>query len=317
MTNQKPINHHYVPRFYLKGFVDGDGKLHVFDRYSKRYRYSAPKGVAYSPDYYTVDTIDEKDSPVVEEGYALVENAARPIIAKLQQPSALTEEERENLALFAAMQYQRVPDAEKRIQEATEKGFKAISQRMAEIIASNQQAYESTQQKPKQLTGEDSELTPEDWAGLANGEKFKIDVTVPHDCVVRQMLETALYVAPYLYQLDWTVLYAPNSRAFITSDSPFVLTGKPPLPWMGIGLITPGSRKYFPLSKTTCLVMGDKPKPTLEFGEAASKQVRYINARVALNSDRFVMASSEPLLRRIVRITKVDSFLTEERVQVR
>jgi hypothetical protein len=51
MTNQKPINHHYVPRLYLKGFVDGDGKLHVFDRYSKRYRYSAPKGVAYSPDY--------------------------------------------------------------------------------------------------------------------------------------------------------------------------------------------------------------------------------------------------------------------------
>lgn len=316
MPQEKPIDHHYVPRFYLKGFVDSSNKLYTFDRYHKQYKTKSPASIAFAPHYYTVDTVDEKDSTVVEDGYGKVENAAKPILDKLLQRHELSKEERENFALFIAMQYQRVPDAQKRIAEATEKGYREIYKRFASIIATNDQAYQSTQRKLKELKGAESSLTPEHWARFASGEDFQMEVDIPREYVVKEMLEMALHFAPYIYKMNWTVLYAPKGRAFITSDNPFTIVGKSGIFGSAPGLITPGSRKLFPLSKDACLVLGDEPKPTLQFELASTKGVRHINYCVALNSDRYIMAPVEALTRRVVKVTKIDTFVTRSRVKV-
>jgi hypothetical protein len=305
MRDQQPRKHHYVPKFYLQGFSD-TGKLQVFDRYHRRYQSKSPGGVAFERDYYTIDTLAEQDTAIIEEGYGKVETAAAPLISRLQQPCTLNAVERENLALFVAMQQARVPDTEKRIIEGTEKGYQAIARQMANITATDDRAFEASRRRFRQTTGEESQVTPADWASLATGERFRLKVTVPHDYVIKEMLELALEVASYIYRMDWTVLYTPSGRAFITSDNPFVITSPQDAPFGGIGLITSGS----------CLVLGDQPSETLAFGQASLKAIRFINSTVAINSDRYVIAHSRELLRRIVKTTAVDTFLTTERVSI-
>ncbi|MEX0616648.1 MAG: DUF4238 domain-containing protein [Candidatus Woykebacteria bacterium] len=315
LTN-KPKKHHYVSQFYLRGFLDSNSQLNIFDRYNKVFLKRTPGGIAYNENYYTVDTKQEKGSTILEETLGLVETKAKPVIDKLTQHGAvLTKEERENLGLFLALQQQRVPDSEKAKREMAEKTYKAVAQKFAHLLATNNEAFETTKKKVPKVKGS-PELTQEDWLGLATGEKFKLEIEVPHSFVVKQMFDLALEVAPLICQMNWKVLYASKSRAFTTSDNPFILSGSPWAPGRGVGLITPRSRKFFPLTKGACLFMGDQPTATLEFASATSDGVRQINRLTALNSDRYIISHNQDLLKRIVKITKVDTFIKEERVQV-
>ena len=82
MSN-KAHQHHYVPQAYMRLFSDSTGKLYALNKDFKTIRETATKGVAYSHDFYTVDTVDEKDSSEVEETFAQIENRCIPIIKEL------------------------------------------------------------------------------------------------------------------------------------------------------------------------------------------------------------------------------------------
>jgi Protein of unknown function (DUF4238) len=51
---------HYIPKFYLKGFTDKQGKLWVCEKF-KPVRDSKPKLEAHRPDYYTHADWGERD----------------------------------------------------------------------------------------------------------------------------------------------------------------------------------------------------------------------------------------------------------------
>jgi len=80
-----PKEHHYVPRFYLKGFTENK-KLWVYEQHQKP-RESKPKDEASRPDFYSLDadeTGERNDAP--EKQLARIESIATPIIRKLVTP---------------------------------------------------------------------------------------------------------------------------------------------------------------------------------------------------------------------------------------
>jgi Protein of unknown function (DUF4238) len=56
---------HYIPKFYLKGFTDEQGKLWVCEKF-KPIRDSKPKLEAHRPDYYTHAEQGERDETAEE-----------------------------------------------------------------------------------------------------------------------------------------------------------------------------------------------------------------------------------------------------------
>ena len=75
---------HYIPKFYLKGFTDRQGKLWVCERF-KPIRASKPKTEAHRPEYYTHAERGERDE-TAEDILEGVESKAAPIIRKLANP---------------------------------------------------------------------------------------------------------------------------------------------------------------------------------------------------------------------------------------
>lgn len=119
MSN-KAHQHHYVPQAYLRLFTDPTGKLYALNKEFKTVRETATKGVAYSHDFYTVDTIDEKDSSEVEEAFAQIENRCIPIIKELVNGKIIfPNADYADLAIYIALQYGRTPTARTKMDNAS------------------------------------------------------------------------------------------------------------------------------------------------------------------------------------------------------
>src|SRR5882672_1194840 len=112
----EPVLQHIVPQHYLKGFcdpqparrqgqvlwefrLDGDDVI----------RQHSPKNLGRIRDYYSVPKDGAMD-PAIEGGLSVIESGAAPVIAKLRSENfAMSEEDRQWIAAFIALQMVRGP----------------------------------------------------------------------------------------------------------------------------------------------------------------------------------------------------------------
>lgn len=72
----EPINHHYIPRLYLKGFVSDSGKLCVFDKkYGKFKKDKETPNTVFFEKYRNTIKINGVTTNAIEEFYSELENS--------------------------------------------------------------------------------------------------------------------------------------------------------------------------------------------------------------------------------------------------
>lgn len=104
----EPKAQHYIPKFYLKGFTNRQGKLWVYERF-KPMRESKSKREAHRPGYYTHSDQGERDE-TAESVLGMYESLAAPVVSKLATPQyVLTAENAAHLIMFVALMFARVP----------------------------------------------------------------------------------------------------------------------------------------------------------------------------------------------------------------
>src|SRR6266566_9251613 len=111
----EPRLQHYIPRFYLNGFVDPDilarekkEVIWVYER-GKQIRRSSPGHEARQRDFYTF-VKDGSRNVDIETWFGKVEDQVAPIVASLVKDKRhITEAERERLALFIGTMQMRTP----------------------------------------------------------------------------------------------------------------------------------------------------------------------------------------------------------------
>lgn len=297
---QKPRKHHYVPQLHLREFYDANKQLWVYDRQHNSYRRSSSAATGYLPDYYTVDTIDEKSSTMIEDMLGKVETVAKPLLSKLINQEHITPVERGDLAIFFALQAVRVPSLEKGIVEGTEKAMAAYMQELMTIMATNEQAFNSMKKK-MQADGVEFNFTQDDLRKeLAEGRELTMKADVPRGYTVKMMLDLVdKDLSQGFNKLNWRVLEAPKDCAFITSDNPFVNLGR--------GFLEPDTFKIFPLTPHKILLIGHTQDASLGYGKCSIKDTHVFNKDVALHSERYVFSHSKSLLQRTVERTKIDT----------
>jgi hypothetical protein len=104
-----PKRQHFLPKFYLDGFTR-DGKLAVYDRAKNEVRVQQTINTGVIGHFYTLTDADGRKRFELEQMLSEFESRAKIGIEKLSQYSAISPDERADLAIFVALGGFRTPD---------------------------------------------------------------------------------------------------------------------------------------------------------------------------------------------------------------
>jgi hypothetical protein len=292
-----PKRHHYLPEFYLKGFLR-ENLLWVFDREFQQYRQQPPRNTTVIGHYYTTTTETGEPDTSVEAHLADSESEAAPIIGKLDEGKMISPEERVALAYFLALLLSRTPKHAREIEEIGDRFHKVLAKDMFPTVESVAALLKNT--------GDDASFTPESFFEFVHKEQFQMKA--PREFTLNTMLEQSARFYREIAMMNWFVLHADGHTSFITTDSPlgYVIDNEQRRSWEPVlGFASEKVTKLIPLTSQTVLVIGG---PGVAFGHfrADRNQVREINLAVAIECERFLIARDEALIRSIVPASKVD-----------
>ncbi len=215
--------HHYIPQFYLEGFVDPASKkssarslepyLWVSDLEKLTIKKRAPKKAAQYTGYYDLEGTEIEDKSILEKHLSAIEGLAAPIIRKLgNQQFKITTEERFHFSNFVGLQLGRVP-ATRRAVDAT------LKKRAQEML----REYAMDDDKLQGKLGEKEDIFKD---LVLSGQLLP---SPGKDLVIASALRLGLEMAEIIFAMNWSFILAPSGSAFFTSDNP-------------VGLLTPDAK---------------------------------------------------------------------------
>ena len=308
MKNQAK-RHHYIPQFFLKYFSQDEANLWLFDRVKKEYRFRDTRKIASENKFYTYTVKGKEEN--LEDLFGMIEDLAKPILDKIIQKSEITMQEKADFSMFLAVLRVRIPDFKKWTEEGGEKMYKKYNK----IVFSNRQHVEDLIKRSGKKV---SKKEVDELVDFATDES-KYYVKFPPSYWLGTMLKLSLDVADIFIDSNWDIYHFNRKYALLTSDNPVVLV--PPKnyhPFYGYGLATPGTVKVISLSSNVCLVTKELTRtPEIIHKDWSKKDLpKWINKITAANSDRFVFSPEKGKLEKLVKDTKIDKYIREQRVQV-
>lgn len=292
--------HHYVPQFYLREFLDPASVgtrspwLWVADLERGKVSRRSPRNVAKRAGYYSLPgQRDVADTEAIERLFSQMEDTAAPIVRKLNAGiDTLTGQEWADLLYFGAFLALRTPS----VRTQFEQFFGDVADMMLKVSASHPAHFAETWQK----ANPDRTYTPEEIEQmrqqLLKGE-FKmrarpiLSLTAAFDGV-----KDAVY--PAFAQMRWVILRPSTpDMCFLTSDTPVGWVDPTPRPafYSGHGLGMPDAEVSFPVGPRVCLFAGWKLAPGMRALAVNSRIVEQLNRRRVAYSSGRVYAHLEPL----------------------
>lgn len=221
MNDQKlSRGHHFIPIFYLKGFVDpkqtGD-KLYVIDKIEKKqYGPIETDKVGKRRDFNRVD-IEGIDIDIFEKSFSKFESEVAKALDWIEDNRVIQEKEDYILILnLIALLSIRNPQTRKNIQEAQTQVLKVMSQ----MIVSSPELYDSYIQKIKE-TGKDipDEVKYENFKDYIEKERY--DIQYEYGYNLNLELQEIDNLLPLLFKRNWSLLIvSENAGYFVCSDYP-------------------------------------------------------------------------------------------------
>jgi len=225
----KKRRHHYVPEFYLKGFIDPADKpyIWIYEKGNPKIKKATTKDIAIKKYYYSYRTPEgDKDSETVENFLAEIERKVAPIFKKIKHHKTLSDEERWLFSAFLASMMTRVPA----FRNSTEKAIGNLVKRIGPIIA-----YKESKKIAERLLSGD----------------YTIEVEVSPIFSLAMIPLSVRDFAPIFYKMTWSFFQATKNCKFITSDNPLYFydpTYNRKSPY-GVGLIFKNIEVVFPISQ--------------------------------------------------------------------
>ncbi len=271
MTNDVniPRRHHYVPQFYLRGFIDPSSKLIcVFDKQTRKSFVTGTKNAAVEIDFYEEAFFSgARDKATVERFFSEeVESPSNPAIERLRRREKPNEQDKAQLALYILSMIKRVPAGKERLQNALPKIAESVLQdvlqkldSLASIVPT--ELLEKRRQEAREIV---------EW----NKENPPMKALLPMPEYSR--------VIPVLTSMNWRFLIAPDNRYFLTCDNPVFFDRS-----TGIrsGDFT------FPIASDLVLwgTLGSRAEDC-SFHHAKSQNLKEVNRRTIFNATRFVFS---------------------------
>jgi hypothetical protein len=279
-------DHHFVPKFYLKGFTDNSKRLWVYEKGSNAPRESTPKNEGNIENYYTFADRGHPDDQA-EKMLARVECAIAPVIRKLANPLfVINDVQRSELYSFVALTYVLVPA----YRDFIDKQYGALMKRFTQDKAKDATAFAASLKEYEAKTGQslgDHEKLRE----FAASDKYTVSQKSAGFNLL-QIFRSSLTISEILeteYRHD--IFYAPADMYFMTGDNPIV-TIEPATDgeaFVGSGFGRPRTEVLFPLNKRACLILRRNGRE--QRIKASELRTRQVNELIMGVSQRFVYGS--------------------------
>jgi hypothetical protein len=297
----EPLDHHFVPQFYLRAFRDTavpEGQepwLWVGDLGERSVERRAPKNVGKKANYYSFPDVDAKSPETLEEILSKVESEAAPVIKRLISGDLrFLEQDRANVLFFMAFFVGRTPFFCRMI----EGPMAEIGKEVMLMSARQPDYFERTLREAQAQTG--VEFTPEEvedlrqWAANDSNYTVTLNPVVSLWTGIEMSLDT---IFPVFEQMKWAVLRAAGNGGFLTCDNPVSWFNPRPRPPFnaGRGLAMRNVEVTFPIAPNLALLgTWEGPVGVLD---ARDRIVEELNRRRAVFAERHVFADRESLVR--------------------
>ncbi|WP_316179276.1 DUF4238 domain-containing protein [Bradyrhizobium sp. SZCCHNRI1009] len=254
MTDAKavgPRKHHYVPQFYLRGFVDEKGKLLVTDRASEKVFRTNPANVAAQRDF---NTIEGKDPHAVEKALSEFEGKVAPALERIKQTKSLSNAEDRNalmnLICSLAIRNPR--------QRATINDFTAeVMQMMLEMAVATKERWDSqvAQMKAEGVWDQKENISFEDMQTFVKEKNYTIGLK--QDFNIEVEIKQHDRLLQHISARKWQMITAKqDSGGFVTTDVPVTLRWSDDKDhgMFGPGFGVASTTVLFPISRDICLL---------------------------------------------------------------
>lgn len=294
MAKNKSVRHHFVPQFYLQGFIDPSNIPYVwiYRKNNGAIIKSSVKDTAVHRHYYSFTTkAGTRDSQTLEKWLSEAEANAAKIYVKILNKKPLNNEERSKFATFLALTLTRVPNyRENMINKPTAQ----LMKRMQIIMASHKQRFEAHIKKYEKDTGKKISIPIEQLREYILKGDYDVKVGNP-DYSLSFMFSSAQEVAPIFHAMKWSFLETTDDEYFLTSDNPlyYIDPTYKPGSFYGVGLMNKKLEVTFPLSKNLALLA--TWGGSTGYHRANSSTIKTLNWRTIVSAQNFVFAPEKSL----------------------
>jgi hypothetical protein len=277
--------HHYLPEFYLDGFVNPHNGpyMWVYEKGDPKIRKASVKDVAVQKHYYSFVTPEgQKDSETFENFLAFIENNVAPVFQKIKKQEILSEEERSWFAIFLASLVTRVPNFRESIEESAAEVIRRINLKMA----SDTEGFKSMIRNFENETGSKVNLPIEDLQKFILDGEYKIKVDPQFSLSMMTLIND---FSPIFHKMNWTIFISDDHK-FVTSDNPLFYndpTHDPRSPF-GVGFLSKNIRLTFPVTKELAL-LATWSRGKDFYSRATNKLVRATNRRTIQSALKFIL----------------------------
>src|SRR5205085_3409919 len=285
----KKKRHHYLPQFYLKGFVDPMNQpyLWVYEKGVLEIKPVSAKDAGLEKDYHSfINSEGERDSETIENILQKIEDAAAPVFQKIHNQEVLGEEDRHILASFLSLMLTRVPNFRRNVEKSTGEIIKQIGQ----IYAANSEYFEDSLKLYEEETGEKLDMSPEEFRALILEGNYELSMGPKFS--LRMM---GIDLSQVLLDKTWFYIKATDRVKFLTSDNPIFYhdpTRERDSYWPE-GLGDENTEVTFPLSRELVLVASRRKGVRPGYLPLGHQVAKDINRRTVMSAMRFVYSSQK------------------------
>lgn len=286
------MKQHYLPKFYLEGFTDpGAGTPRtpycwLYYRSEGRWKKRAPKNIATKTDVYS--TTDDKGArhDELEKFLSSVESqAARVMASVMAKGEELEGEDRQWLALFIAVMFNRLPAY---LDSLAQFVVETQTARM-ELLRRHPLAFYALKKQCEQKTGK---KLPDSF-GPQHLDPKRYKVVASKERVLSIALSPLNTMRKIIADMSWTVLRASADSPFVSSDYPSNafnprLRNTPD----GAGLLQRDVELTLPISRGTAMVIAWGGKRSC-YRDATQAEVREVNTRTIFGASEFIVSPAQ------------------------
>lgn len=279
MTRPNSKKHHYLPRHYLRGFVDDTGSFYVWDKKADRIFQTNPGDAFFENNLNTVTFPQGQSSDFIEDLYAKMENRSWGSLDRIRKSTNITPVallDKMHLLFFLLFLYWRLP----------------INTRRAETLS--KLAFTGTGDFDfLRLTNKAGEIAPKEIAEQLRDSK-----------AFQKAFRQVIPLAPFFKKKDWAMrvndwrfLYAADGKTWhLVGDNPFIIKDDTENTF-----ISSFPQFLFPVSGRILLVCTDRP---ITSGVPSEFLIEQNNAMIH-NAERFVACHSKDFLEAQIKYYRI------------
>lgn len=236
--------HHYVPQFYLNGFTDTEGKLHVADKIRRKRWVTTPAKTAWAPEFYKIDA-EGVDPMAIEKAFSNLEGEFATVLRETLATRKLPTGESFNVLMnFVATMHTRVPH----VRSAIDKFAGEILGKLGKMAFRGPEGAKRLREDPENASMTDEEM--EQLQAFIASDEYTI--SVDQTWHVQTMIDSIGAILPALSHRNWSLWTVGDGLPdLVCSDRPVVLWS--PNSGFMLGLATPETMLTLPLDGRTML----------------------------------------------------------------